>query len=432
MLKKLGSKQIYKIIIIWLFLFFIICGIDFAFNIKPGVSPDENYHIQLTEEYSKGGLFASNSEETYRLGNIEDIPNLYHFALGKLLVFNIFGMENYIFLRLISLVFSTLTCYFVYKLTQLLTDKKSVQLLSLVLVTNIPIFSFIAASVNYDALANLFSILSIFLFFVYLKNNKHTTLLWLIIILCLGALTKISFLPLALIIVILLAINMRKKLREPKFFAGFRHGLSIVALVAVLLTSYFYIRNLYKYHAPVPSCTDTLSHESCLINPVYERDYVGQQKADIDTVGIGTYLYKWSFYMFKSTINQTGHQTISKPKFALIPYFAVILFAVIGVIRKYKFKNKQINYLMSIIAFHALFLIFYQNYPSYLKHGLPYLGVQGRYMLPVLGPITFLLASGSHQFKNKYLNFAVIVAVATLFIFGNYIYFKWKIDHNWL
>lgn len=426
-------KQIKKIflepkIYLVLFLgFFVLKGVEFAFTIKPGVPPDEHYHIELSQEYSKTTLFIENTTDTYDRGNVKDIPYLYHFVSGKLLNLNIVKLDDYIFLRLISLTFSTFTCVFIYLTAKKLFKDKFSSLLALTIAINIPIFSFIAASVNYDSLNNMLAAISMYFYTRFARNQKFSDLLILGITLGLGLLTKTSFLPLALILGILL-------LTRYKQVANSRKNLFLLTglIVVFILNVHLYIRNLYIYYSFMPGCTDTLTHSQCLENNIYRRDYNSSLQETPELLNVFQYSYEWARLMFIRTFNHVGHLSVIKRRLFLLPYFGLILAALVGLTSQLK-QIKRIYIDFAIISvLYTLSLLYLKNYPDYLSHGVADQSVQGRYLLPILTPMIMLLVFGLRPYlKNRKIKFVLGVTIFAFLFWADYYYFETNLTPDW-
>ncbi|KKQ35714.1 MAG: hypothetical protein US52_C0017G0011 [candidate division WS6 bacterium GW2011_GWA2_37_6] len=434
----------YRLYVVLVLAFFFIKGMDLALNTKTDVFPDESYHIELIEIYheDEDGLIVENSPATYHLGNITHVPYFYHMLGGKILYLNFFGVDDLVFLRTISLVFSTLTCFFIFKLAQKITDNKLVWLLTLIIAVNIPIFTFMSAAINYDALTNFFAITSVYLLIVFIEKKKLLPLILLIVSLCLGAITKISFIPLALAIGLLLLFSLRKQILKKNFwkekYTELRTNKAYIALlllsiILIIGTAQFYIKNLLNYHNLLPSCDQILSQEDCMVNPVYRRDKGLEETAQIENPVLKSfpeYSMRWFYLMLERSVNEIGHQSLLRPKFVLFIYASLLLFAYTGFVRRYYSKQHKINYLLAITISYAFVLLYFQNYSAYRQNANESIGLQGRYILPIIGPISVMLAQGFLMFKKQWVNILVIILLSIFVITSDYIYFRSKAGDN--
>src|SRR5687767_4774660 len=99
-----------------LVIFFLQC-LTLALIIKPTIPPDEIYHFEISEIQAKDlDPFNNNEYGANHLGDISRRQLLYHYINGRLIKLNFFGIDNLLFYRLISIVYSLFTLLFSYKL----------------------------------------------------------------------------------------------------------------------------------------------------------------------------------------------------------------------------------------------------------------------------------------------------------------------------
>lgn len=191
------------IIVVW----FIFQSVWFIYNIKPNTSPDEFYHYDLIHIYAeKSGISpVIHEQEDPGLGDVTRTSSyFYHYIVGLMLKIPLLAHFDEVFLRGISFVLTLGTVLIFLKLLHLLSDNKWVKLMSLLMFTNTLMFVFLSAGITYDHMANLFSILSIYLFVkLFYKFSAETFGRWLLIVL-IASIVKFTTVPLALIECILL------------------------------------------------------------------------------------------------------------------------------------------------------------------------------------------------------------------------------------
>jgi hypothetical protein len=171
-----------------------------AFNVRMGISSDSWYHLRISQKFAETWEFhrmaqiLTNGEIlTYSIFIFLDKWKNFEFKLI------LFQFNEVILLRLINILYSLGSVIGVYLLSKEFFKKKWLQVLPTVLLTNTLMFLFLSSSINYDNLGNMFSVFAL-LFFE--RSLKHTgdikNVLLMILLLCLGTLTKYTIMPLAL------------------------------------------------------------------------------------------------------------------------------------------------------------------------------------------------------------------------------------------
>ena len=192
--------------------YFGIRLVYFALNISAFVPPDEVTHAGICTVFSKVFLLPDNAPETYEFGLVTNIPWLYYWTMGKLLHLNFVGLPDLVFLRLLNIPLAFGTVYFARRSLLLLTDDRLTQLLLVVAMTNTAMFSLMSASVSYDNLTNLFAAMAVCYLLAFFKKRSGSLLAAAFLVQLAGCLTKITFLPLVLVLNLLLVIHEARKL----------------------------------------------------------------------------------------------------------------------------------------------------------------------------------------------------------------------------
>jgi hypothetical protein len=89
------------------------------------------------------------------------------------------------------------------------------------------------------------------------------------------------------------------------------------------------------------------------------------------------------------------------------------------------------TYLATISVFYFLFLIGYVNYNSYVSSHAPFLGVQGRYLFPVLIPAYVVMARFLLEPFRRTWQIAIVVVISAVFILGDVPYFQRNAGPDW-
>lgn len=441
------KTDISKIALIFIFLVFLLVCIFLAFNIKMGVSPDSYYHLRVSQAYSTTLGIPQNTPQTYQWRDITRIPYLYFWINGRILNINNGVIDEVVLLRVINVIYSLGTVYVMYLLSKEIFKDKWKRVLPVFFLTHTLMFVFLSSSINYDNLANLLSTLSIYFFVKFVKKGINLKYLLLMLLsLCIGALTKSMVLPVALILVILSAVEIVKRKDEvKKIKAGKELLLLIPIAIFVFLNLSLYGGNLLKYKTLEPSCTQILTHEQCLENGVYYRNKVDYNATPIngpidvfnmiikgERIGPVRYFFRWFPNLMSKIFGIMGDSSLSLPYYLVALFILFFLTGVVLIISNKKRLTKIDKYLLTILLFYTSILFFTQNYPMYLTYNQYYLGLQGRYIFPVISIIYILLTKSFFFIKNKKLRNIVLISFSILLIYSCNIYLLLNLPDSWL
>lgn len=436
-----------KIILILLLSTFAIVAVLFAFKVRMGISPDSFYHLDVSKAYSTTLGIPENTPDTFKYRDITRITYLYFWINGRILNINNEVINEVILLRLVNVIYSLATVFVLYLLSKEVLKKKLERILPVFFLTNTLMFLFLSSSINYDNLANLLCILAIYLFIKFVKSKLDTKyLLWMIVIICLGGLTKFTTLPLAFILIVLSVVNI---LRKRELFKSIKLGKSILLFIPILLLGFLnielYATNLFKYGGLEPNCERILTHEQCLQNGVYYRDNVTFPKTEIDgfpgiveliksgdRIDPVSYFFKWIPNFTMKIYGIMGDSSLfMKDIFTYMFLFYFFVALIFGLINFKKWKRLDI-YLILIFVFYLLTLFLFQNYDMYLKYNHFYLGLQGRYIFPVISIMYILLSKSLFCIKQKWLRYIILVPLLLLFIYSCTPFFFANVENWWL
>jgi hypothetical protein len=463
-----------------LLIYFLARLLYFAVNIAPEIPPDESTHLGIIRLYAEAPLFIEDSPTSYEFGLVTRQPALYYFGLGKLAMLNVFEMDDVLFLRLINVVLAMLTVFAGYRLATRLTKNPMVRILFLVMATNTLMFTFIGSAVSYDNLVNLLAVLSVASLVGFVATEKPSQLLLFLLWNFLGTLTKTTFLPLTLVLMALYLFDRRSKLREDalsvfKLVSAGSHRarlLVFVTLVALLGNFWLYGSNLVRFGKPVPGCSDVLDLEQCMENRIFARNWVvngyrtdrltfNQAMAEtwkINHPGDRDHavrllqnerayrqsrpkpLPRWDYIQMvwiqamKPTIfGIQAHLSMLKDPWALLPYNLILFAAFVLWIRTSRWDGTENGwiYLAVVAICYFLILIGYVNYKFYVNSHAPFLGVQGRYLFPVLIPTLLIVAWSLLRAFRRITQVAIVVLVSAVFMLGDLPFFIRHASPNW-
>ncbi len=421
-------------------------------------SPDLGYHIFLSDIYRQ-------NPKTIFFWNVDDIqigchnnksidsrvllnPFLYHSVIGKIwfLTEKLGEGSAYQITSLIQSIFGLLTIFYVYLLAKLITKNKLIHLLSVIIIANLPMFSFISNYLSYDNLINLLSIMSIYYFFKYLKEKNPKNLILLGIFMMLGGLTKIAFGPLILILLFLLLINKKFNLTflVKDFIAGFKNKKNLITvsffiLISVLFIS-FYGRNLLLFNKILPnrisfrlvSCPiekvkinlntkDKLAIKEETTNSENIKEII--KKTPKKPLSFLSYFKKWQITMMAHSVNIVSHRSLVKDDWINKFYYIGIYISILAIILQIIKRNKTVINLF-LIGFLYTAYYFYHIYSSYKKSLIFEAAVQGRYVFPIIGALIVATSYSLLQpIKNKILKILIVLIISAFLIYFDFFWF---------
>jgi hypothetical protein len=452
----------------------------FSGIINPYVPPDEHTHFEISRIFSKVFFLPENSPETYEYGLVTNIPWLYYWIMGRLLPLNFFGIPDLLFLRLLNIPLAFATIYFVWRMLRLLTDDRMTQILVILAMTNTLMFSFLSAFVSYDNLTNLLAAMAVYYLLAFFKTRSGELLTASVICQLAGSLTKLSFLPLVLILNFLLLIHEFKSLRGlPGALAAWFKALGLrrIALVfgiilGLALNIQLYGGNYFHYGGLDPEMSKVLSPDKAMQNRLAARSMIFtlfkdgriseeealamtsqishpgdradaviliENWADLkenkfELLGPLQYAAFWVQRMASGIFGIFGH--ILMPSEGPMMWLFAALFALSGfaviVLWRPSETTRLPLYLMVIAAFYGLFLMYGVNYTGYLDSGLADLALQGRYIFPVLGPIYIVSIYYLLRLLQDWrLRLGVSAAASIIFIASDLPYFLLHATPDW-
>jgi hypothetical protein len=415
---------------------FLAYALFFAFNLKTGIIPDETAHFRFSKHFSTTIGIPADTYETYSLGwYIEQNPFLYYWINGRII--NIFHLirsdasdrQVLVMLRLINVLFSLGTVYICYLLSCQVIKKHWWRLLPVFYLTNTLMFVFLSSGVNYDNLANLFSMTGLY-FLVRVLQKKDfviNSLLWITAI-ALGSLVKYPILPLGLVMAVVWLVYIlgtRPKIHAAEF-KGFQPIiLSVVLLIVLSGNIAIYGNNLIRYQSITPPCQEILLESQCQVSPYVRRhkEIALERKLSIrESVEMGypnpiQYIGNtWIKIMIMRTFGIAGHLSYSPE--SLVNFYRIMVYGMITLTVVNLKRLKSTTYsLIAIAVFYSIVLLI-QNYNSELVYGFLHIAFQGRYIFPVIGAIYTIIPSVLIATENRYIQLGSVIFSMILFFVG--------------
>ena len=463
-----------------LLIYFGLRLLFFAVTISPFVPPDEVTHFGLSSIFSEVSFLPENSPDTYPYGLVSNIPYLYYWVMGKLLTVNVFPIPDLLFLRLLNIPLAFATVYFIWRMLRLLTDDRLHQLLLMVTMTNIIMFSFLSAFVTYDNLSNLLAAMAIYSFLAFVRTRSGDLLAVSFLCQLAGSLTKSAFLPLILILNVLLLIHGFRDLRSlPGSLRAYfrdarwtRWGLACGILLGLALTIHLYGGNAIHYGSLTPEMSEVLSPDAAMQNRLEARNlifslfkegrisreqalemtsqirslndradaialienYEALKRSKAELMGPLEYPVFWVQQMLAGIFGIMAHLAIPNSGLTLLPF--AILVVLTGVAILLRWRPSDAAWLpadmMVIAAFYVIFLMYGVNYRTYLSTGAIGLALQGRYLFPVLGPVSVVSSYYLLRlFRLGSLRLGVAATISLLFIAFDFPYFLLHVTSEW-
>lgn len=464
-------------IIILLGVYFIGRLFYFASTVGSGVPPDEITHIGIVRLYAGTLLGIDNSSASFQYGLVTHAPYLYYFVMGKVAAITGDSLST---LRLLNIGLALVLLLFAYRLSLLVIQRPIARLLFFVMLTNTLMFGFLSASVNYDNLANLLAVLAVYFLVRYFRSDDPVYFLSFVICTGLGLLTKSSFLMLTPILGATWLIvrlhtlrgDMQRLLQDVR--AKRRCVLVLMAgvVACVIATVSLYGTNLVRYGAIVPVCSQVLTHEQCMENRIYARNWVvGQYAADKMTflqawqaaeginhptdkrdargllqneqknkatkpvhLNVLNYMHvAWVQVMQPSIFGILGHQ-VMRPTFNELTLHGLVFFCALLLWMRYvQFNGSDsiwLGFAVLVMGYYC-FLVGYYNYSAYLNSHTIFLGAQGRYLFHVLVPAYLLMAEFMMRPLGNKGQIILLLIVGSIFVVGDFPYYLEHVTHNW-
>ncbi len=459
-----GSKNFFWLII----LVFLLESIWFALSAIYPMAFDEAYHLTNIQIYSHqfSPFFLTQPPGPLTYGPlIHNTSFLFHYLMSFPYRY-IEGFTNnlpiqIIILRFIDIILLAAALFNFRKLLLKVKDEPALANLTILVFILVPIVPFLAGQINYDDLGILLTSISLLWtvrFVEQLRKKQQINLPLLIGAVSTAFFVSIVsylFLPiLAAIIIYLTYVLLRfaelepKKLKRAILYSWHRikplrkFALFVVLLISISLFVESYGVNIVKFHNPIPQCNQLLSIPDCQTYSPWYRNYLDQKTYPPVDANPLRYTVSWIYGMYERTLftinGPAGVEGYANPPPLLGISITVAVVFGGGVLLFIKYGRKILRnnpYLKFLLFVDLVFLIslWGRNYHDFI-HLKSMIAINGRYLLPILIPIIFMIGlcykELLHDHKNIMAAFTIVVFLGLL-QGGGVISFINASDSNW-
>lgn len=423
---------------------FVLQALWFATSFHFPMVYDERFHYELINAFTDKWLpYLTN--ESANIDYYRDLSTrgglLFHyilsFPLSVMQFFEISITGQVVVLRYINVIVAASGLLVFKKILNHLRLSQAAINVGIMIYVLLPLTAYVAGSINYDNALFLFFALFTLACIKAADTKKELLLeksLIVIIYGCIASLIKLTFLPVFAAGVAVVGLVWFKRFggRGVLDAVGhrFRGGaksvglvggvLLFVGIVAVILFSSVYIKNLVLHGSPSPACTKTLPLEDCLRSDLEARNYKAEQtKLDRDAKPLSDYvMFDWVRFMISGysaiMVNtQEGSTYDVRPMPVIYSATTFGVFIMIGAILlgwRYVPKGVPMT-IIGVIVFTTLLSLLWFNIQGYYRYHEMFAN-QPRYLIYIM-PI--FLAVGVHVL-NKLMKGAILTKIALFFL----------------
>ena len=325
--------------------------------------------------------------------------------------------------RMTSILAGAGYVYFVMKISKYVSEKIGIQWLFIILCSLWPQTDFVFTYVNCDGLAMLAVAMIIYYWFKsYSEGWTAKNCLGISIGISISILSYLNtyiFIPLSVIVFILYYIFIDKS--DKKLKTAFSRAMLIIGIV-FLLTGWHFIRNMILYDGNI------LARGVNKFGELYGADgFRPSQRAEQAKALLSTFsgIKNWVVSTLLSFVGNFGYMNIRLPRLMYLAYAAEFALAVVGYIVYFirtKFRVVSKKYIMGYVFVLTIISIVAMSFIFSFSDYQP----QGRYILPALIPVCFLITKGISKIPLRKSNVIVsaiclvniAVIIGCLFIIG--------------
>lgn len=431
--------------------FFFAQASWFALSIRYPIVYDEQFHLNAIKLFSgQVSPFITSQTPAFEYDRFGSLAygnvSLYHYLMSvpyRVLDAVISNPDVLVVvMRMMNIGFVVLGLVIFRKLLLMLSVRRSVANVSILLTSLVPLFTSISATISYDNM--LFVISMAYLYFGAKlvsggQKEKWGNFVAALLLGMLGSLVKFTFLPVFLITQLYLLINILrasgydlvKSVHLLRSWLRSKGAVTLTLLVSAtlclsILFTLRYIVSVVKYHTPIPDCAKVLTVERCSSNGVYSTNLeLSKTKNEREVPVQKDYVQMWfssvsgGFGITTAASYRTVEYSLSPPLFMNLLFLgfwggtASVLLAWRSVF------SKEPTWAMLATAFLALVIsVFAFNYMSYYEYRAD-VNIQSRYLLGFV-PI-FIATVGvavNYLIKSRTQKSLLVLALFILFTQG--------------
>ena len=419
---------------------FFIFAVFVSLNLKTGIAPDEPAHFLFSKHYATTLGIPPDTEETQRTGwYIQHNPFLYYWVNGRAYAImrwikpDISDWRALQGLRLLSVIYSVLSLWVLYRSSRLLIENIWLQRLPVFLLSNTLMFVFISGAVSYDPMAILFCFTGAYFLIRAFKLDKFwKNSLLSLLMLGLGCLVKYPVTPFAFITVISWLIFFFKNHTQlPKLEIKPNFVLLLVVAIVLLANVILYGQNLILYRGLTPDCMELFTKAQCELSPYYQRAVaigLPDKPNLLESIRQGGptplayFLGSWNWLMLQSIYGILAHIDY-EPKHVISFFQAFYLVIALLAARFIKKIDHPWAYIILLSAFYST-VVFFTNISSELAFNYTHAAaIQGRYLFPTIGLGYLLVTWVISYVKNSWTRLSIISLTVLLFLYSGPIEF---------
>lgn len=396
------EKYLFAFFLIACFFYYLFWSVSKGFNF----GPDEYGRYILPLYIYKYGVLPDGFVEEIRIPYWGFSYAYYPTFLGPVLsalfmkIMSFFTVDEFwivVAARFTSVVFGTLTVYFVYKIGGMLF-KREYKWFMTVFLAMIPQYTFLTSYVNNDIICICGSAMIIYSWVSGMSdkwNVKNSVLLALGIVVC--ALSYFNSYGWILMSVFVCLTSFIMKINNNTSFKTMFKLAGIVCVVVLVGVSYFFVRNALLYNGDFLGMK-TLTEASEL----YAReDLKPSMRNTPEHMGVSLLHMLlnmgWIKYTYKSFIGNFGYVNVPCPRWIYVFYLNIIFIALLGIAYafiKWVFSERKKFGLRCILhtalALGSVIVISLSIYYSYFTD----YQAQGRYCYPMIVALAYFIAYG--------------------------------------
>jgi len=449
-----------------------------AFMVDPSLPPDEISHVgQARSQIDHWGM-PRDSPASYEHGLVSHRPFLNTWLMARWLALQPAPVAAHVWLRLANVAIALGTLAATLAWSRRAGARPGDRVLVALLLTNLPMWSFLSASVNYDNLAMFFATVAFALLARYLDTRSPVSLAGFFLALTAGVLTKSAMLPLAALLTVGLVVSGRGSVlldARALLRAPFARGPAVAALLAACLLSALLAGALYggnwaRFGVLEPAAHQVLPIEAARQNRIFQQEHVlrsyragaiDERQAvmelqEIDHLGdragalwmlrrasamrrgegpapVGRLAYSavWTPLMAERLFGVMGHRELYKSGGWAFAYALLAGLSLTVLALRLRTANQHVRIGTCVAIGYAAILMQLVNYPIYLTTGLEVEAVQGRYLFPVLAPLLASAVLVNAASLPRPLRLPVGLAVAVFFVAGDFPYLMSQAEPAW-